>query len=134
MSILSAPFLLIFLYFSYFFVAKYPFVIANIFGARDVRVKRVLNKIWHLNFTNRAFAVHKMMKRPHNKSYLSFHHPGLIEDYKQARKYWLISLIPIAVLLAYSQIQQAHEMLTDPDGFREKVENAWFMEYFDDGK
>ena len=137
MNIPVIIFLLIFLYFSYFFVAKYPLIIANILGARDVRIERVLNKIWFLNFTARAFVVHAMMKRPQNRNYISSNHPNLIKGYERAKRYWLISLVPVAFFIIYGQLSQGHEMLTDPEGFREKIDNAWynrwFREYFGNG-
>ena len=118
-------------------MVKYPLILASILGAKDVRIERVLNKIWFLNFNARAFAVHKMMKRAKNRNYISSNHPNLLKGYTRAKRYWLISLVPVAFFIIYGQFLQGHEMLTDPEGFREKIDNAWFnrefREFFGDG-
>ena len=79
-----------------------------------------------------------MMKRPQNKKYISVNYPNLMKGYERSRKYWLLSLIPVAIFVVYGQFSIGHEMITDPEGFSEKVENAWynrlFHEYFGNGK
>lgn len=131
-------FLLAFAYFSYYFVVKYPLSLSKIFGAKDARLEKVLNKIWYLNFSERAFVIHKMMKRPQNKEYISLNYPNLLKGYERSRKYWLISLIPVAILIVYGQISMGYEIVTDREGFSEKIENSWynrwFHEYFGSGK
>jgi hypothetical protein len=71
-----------------------------------------------------------MMKRPQNRKYISTSYPSLISGYDRAKRYWFISLVPIVILIAYIQVMQGHEMLTDPEGFREKIDNAWFNRWF----
>ena len=118
-------------------MVKYPFILASILGAKDARIERVLNKIWFLSFNARAFSVHKMMKRKQNRNYISSNHPNLLKGYARAKRYWLISLVPVAFFIIYGQFSQGHEMLTDPEGFREKIDNArfnsWLRELFGNG-
>jgi hypothetical protein len=123
-------FLLIFLYFSYFYWLKYPNILSRILVVRDKRIEKVFNKIWSTNLSAKGFAIHKMMKRPQNRSLVTAKYPDLIVGYDKAKRYWYISLIPIAVLFVYGQIMQGHEMLTDLEGFREKIDNAWFNRWF----
>jgi hypothetical protein len=124
--------LLVALYFSYFFVVKYPLIIANILAAKDSRIEKILSKIWLLNFSARASVIHTMMKRKRNREYFLSNHPSIIKSYEKAKRYWLISLVPVAIFMIYGQISQGHEILTDPDGFREKVDNAWYFTWLKD--
>ena len=103
-------------------------------SARDQRIEIVLKRIWPVNISARGFAIHKMMKRPQNQDYIVANYPGLIDGYNRVKRYWFISLVPVVVLVGYQEIIQAHEMITDPEGFREKVSNQpinqWFRELF----
>jgi hypothetical protein len=101
-------------------------------GAKDKRIDKVLKKIWLLNINARAFAIHKMMKRPQNRNFITSNHPIFIQGYDRAKRYWFISLVPVVIFIVYTQIMQGHEMITDPEGFREKIDNYWFNQWFRD--
>ena len=62
---------------------------------------------------------------------MSSNHPNLVKGYERAKRYWLISLVPVAIFIVYTQIMQGHEMITDSEGFREKIDNSWFNQTFD---
>ena len=133
MRIVGLLILGIFAYTSYFYWLKYPIVLDEIFRLKDDRIKRKLAKIWFLNINGRAFAIHKLMKKKHNRVYIENGNSLLLKNYLRSKKYWYWSLVPLIVLIVLSQIDQGYEMFFEREQFLEKINDSWFSNILKNG-
>ena len=122
--------ILTFAYTSYFYWIKYPFLLDAIFRKKDKRLDKVLSRIWTLNVNARAIAVHKLMRSQRNQLYIYNCDSELLKKYMTFKKYWFWSLGAFVVAAAVSQFGQGYEYFSDPEAFKAKVNDSWFMRLF----